>query len=158
MSKVARQPRPYVRGRLATFLEGMRYGGGVGQWSSLVHRWTGIGILIYLVAHITDTFFVIVSPELYDHTMALYAGVVDGTLQPLIRWAFRLGELGLFACVLFHALNGLRVISFDFWPDTATKHQKTFFWVVFWVFVALMVPVSAWMISEIFHAPTNLLR
>jgi succinate dehydrogenase / fumarate reductase, cytochrome b subunit len=156
MSQEFRQPRPYVRGRFASFLEGMRYGGGVGQWAWLVHRVTGIGILVYLVCHIIDTFFVIVNPGLYDQTMALYAGVVGGTLNPVLRWAFRLGELGLFACVLFHALNGLRVISFDFWPDAGTKHQKAAFWLVFWVFLTVMVLVSIWMISELFRAPLNL--
>jgi succinate dehydrogenase / fumarate reductase cytochrome b subunit len=125
----------------------LRYGGGIGQWSWLVHRVTGLGILLFLVLHIIDTFFVVAYPALYDHTVSIYGGMVTG-LHPSIngyywglRWAFRLGELGLIACVLFHAINGVRVILFDFWPRAA-GFQKELAWAVLTVFMAIMIPVA----------------
>lgn len=129
MSQTLRSPRYYHRGPWARFVEGLRYGGGIGQWSWLVHRVTGLGILIYLVAHITDTFFVVIDPAWYDHTMALYGGEVSGHYYWTVRWAFRLGELGLIACVLFHSINGIRIVLFDFWPKAAV-YQRELFWFV----------------------------
>src|SRR4051812_29485902 len=54
-----KDPRYYRRGAWARFVEGLRYGGGIGQWSWLVHRVTGLGILLFLVIHVLDTFFVV---------------------------------------------------------------------------------------------------
>jgi len=133
-------------------VEGLRYGGGVGQWSWLVHRVTGLGILLYLVTHIIDTFFVVVSPALYDHTIAMYGGILSGTYHWPLRWAFRMGELGLIACVLFHAINGIRVVLFDFWPRGAL-YQRQIFWVVLALFLGIMAPVTYIVVKPLAHAP-----
>lgn len=153
MSQALHPPRLYRRGPWMRFWEGLRYGGGVGQWSWLVHRVTGIGILIYLITHIIDTFLVVVHPASYDFVIGLYGGKYEGATYTGLRWGFRLGELALIACVLFHAINGLRVIAFDFWPERATQHQKRIFWIVFFVFVAVMLVVTWWVISELFLPP-----
>src|SRR5581483_3580298 len=79
MSRTLQSPRYYRRGWWSGFVEGLRYGGGIGQWSWLVHRVTGLGILLYLTIHIVDTFFVVVNPAWYDHAMALYGGWVSGS-------------------------------------------------------------------------------
>ena len=39
------------------------------------------------------------------------------------------GELGLVAAILFHALNGVRIILVDFWSKGA-KYQRLMFWIV----------------------------
>src|SRR5579875_3770564 len=51
-----RGPHYYRRGFWERMGEGLRYGGGVGQWSWLIHRLTGLGVLLFLVIHIVDTF------------------------------------------------------------------------------------------------------
>lgn len=132
----------YRRGLVARWVEGLRYGGGVGQWSWLLHRITGLGILLYLVVHIWDTFLVIFSPASYDAMMGLYGGMIDGVEYPLLRWAFRFGELGLIASVVFHAINGLRVILFDLSPIRAVGAQKELFWAVLALFCFIMIPVT----------------
>jgi succinate dehydrogenase / fumarate reductase cytochrome b subunit len=152
MSVSIRRPQPYRPSGLRRIIDGLRYGGGPGQWSWLIHRVTGIGILIYLVAHITDTFFVVVNPEWYDHTLQMYGGRVGGGYYWPLRWAFRLGELGLFACVLFHALNGLRIIAFDFWPR-AVHYHKELLRVVTIVFLAIMIPAAIWIVIPLASSP-----
>lgn len=118
----------------------------------MLHRLTGIGILVYLVAHITDTFFVVIEPSWYDHTLALYGGELSGHYYWPIRWAFRLGELGLIACVLFHAINGLRIVFLDFWPRAAESERKLILGVaiVFWV---IMIPVAIWVVLPLARSP-----
>jgi succinate dehydrogenase / fumarate reductase cytochrome b subunit len=162
MSQTLHRPQAYKRGARARIIEGLRYGGGIGQWSWLVHRITGLGILLFLIVHIIDTFFVVAYPGLYDHTVAIYGGTVGGLPEWLgvngywwvLRWGFRFAELGLIACVLFHAINGVRIILFDFWPG-AVVHQKQIFAVVMGLFMAIMLPVTAWVFYSLWQPPAH---
>ncbi len=97
---------------------GTLYRGKVGMWSWVLHRITGVAIFFFLLVHILDTSLVRVSPEAYNEVIATYKTVIIG-----------LGELGLVAAILFHALNGVRIILIDFWRKGA-KYQNVMFWVV----------------------------
>jgi succinate dehydrogenase / fumarate reductase cytochrome b subunit len=56
-------------------------------------------------------------------------------------------EVLLIGAVLFHALNGLRIILFDFWPNLALK-QKVFAYVELVLFVAAFTPVAIFMLGH----------
>jgi succinate dehydrogenase / fumarate reductase cytochrome b subunit len=114
---------------------GRIYRGGVGQWSWAAHRVTGVGIIAFLFGHIVDTFGAGFGPELYDETIGLYK-----------QWWFKPFELLLIGAVLYHALNGLRIILFDFWPTLALK-QRQFAYVEIALFVVGFIPV-AWIMLE----------
>lgn len=107
---------------------GTVYRGGQGQWSWAFHRITGIAVFLFLLAHIVDTALVGFGPELYNRVVKVYHNAF-----------IRLLEIGLAAMVLFHALNGLRVITIDFFPKAADKHRQLF-GVVVGLYIALMVP------------------
>ena len=150
-SPTLRSPRVYHRGPWSRFVEGMRYGGGVGQWSWLIHRVTGLGILAFLIVHIIDTFLVVAFPAEYDFTVDIYGGVFAGTYFWPLRWGFRAAELGLIACVLFHAVNGVRIVLFDFWPKSA-DYQRLAFKIAMIVFTAIMIPVT-WIVLAALAGP-----
>jgi succinate dehydrogenase / fumarate reductase cytochrome b subunit len=152
-SPTLRTPRVYRRGAWSRFTEGLRYGGGVGQWSWLVHRVTGLGILAFLVVHIIDTFLVVAFPAEYDFTVDIYGGVFAGTYYPWLRVGFRFAELALIACVLFHSVNGVRIVLFDFWPKSA-DYQRQAFWVALGVFVLVMLPVT-WVVLSALLGPAG---
>lgn len=160
MSSPNRPPRAYRGGAWTRLVEGLRYGGGVGQWSWLIHRVTGLGVLLFLVIHVIDTFFVVAYPALYDHTVAIYGGTVSGLPDSWgvngyywpLRWAFRVGELGLIACVLFHAINGIRVVMFDFVPGSVA-HQQALFRLVGVVFLILMIPCAIVVLTPLLGPP-----
>lgn len=154
MSTTTRRPSVYRPSKLERLVEGLRYGGGVGQWSWLLHRLTGVGILAFLVIHIVDTFLVVAYPAEYDFTVAIYGGVFNERYYWPLRWAFRLGELGLIFSVVFHAINGVRIVLFDFWPPAA-RYQHQLFQGVVVVCLAIMVPVTAWVIYPLFSAPAH---
>ena len=97
---------------------GTLYRGKVGMWSWVLHRITGVAIFFFLLVHVLDTALVRVSPEAYNVVITTYK-------TPLIGVA----ELGLVAAILYHGLNGLRVILLDFWSKGA-KYQNVMFWVV----------------------------
>lgn len=114
------------------------YRGGVGQWSWALHRITGVGVLLFLLLHILDTFLIILGPEQYNRIIALYR-------VPM----FRVMEVGLFAAVLFHALNGLRIILIDFWEDLTRFHRQLFYAELV-AFIAIMLPVAYLMLKPVF--------
>lgn len=115
----------------------MIYKGKAGQWSWLFHRVTGVGVLLFLFAHIIDTMLVGWGPEVYDKVIAVYAHPV-----------FRVSEVGLFAAVLYHALNGMRIILIDFWPGM-TRYHAQIFYTMMAIFVLAMVPVSYLMLRHV---------
>ena len=112
---------------------GTVYRGGQGQWSWALHRITGVAVFLFLLAHIVDTALVGFGPEMYNRVVAVYH-------NPIIR----LMEIALAELVLFHALNGLRIIAIDFVPRLADKH-KELFGVVAGLFIMLSVPALYFM-------------
>jgi succinate dehydrogenase / fumarate reductase, cytochrome b subunit len=125
--------------RLRKEQKGPAYKGGIGQWSWAAHRITGVLVMAFLFGHIVDTFAVGFGPELYDETIALYK-----------QWWFKPFEVSLIAAVLFHALNGLRIILFDFWPRLALK-QKTFAYAELVLFVILFSPAAFFMLRSAYQ-------
>ncbi len=103
---------------MPTMPAGTLYRGKVGMWSWVLHRITGVAIFFFLLVHVLDTALVRLSPEAYN-------AVINTYKTPLIGVA----ELGLVAAILYHALNGLRIILIDFWRK-GVKYQNVMFWVV----------------------------
>lgn len=97
---------------------GTLYRGGEGMWSWVAHRVTGIAIFFFLLVHVLDTAVVRISPEAYNGVMSTYHNPIMG-----------LAEAGLVATVIFHALNGIRIIIVDSWSKGA-KYQRVLFWIV----------------------------
>lgn len=154
MSQTVRSPRVYRRGSWSTLIEGLRYQGGIGQWSWLAHRLTGLGVLLFLIIHVIDTFLVVAFPAEYDFTVSIYGGTFNGAYYWPLRWAFRIAELGLIASVVFHSVNGVRIVLWDFWPGAA-RYQKEIFWGVMVVFFGVMIPVTIWVLSALASAPAH---
>jgi succinate dehydrogenase / fumarate reductase cytochrome b subunit len=113
------------------------YRGREGMWSWMLHRLTGIGVLLFLLIHILDTALIMLGPDKYNRVIAIYQ-------NPL----FRVSEVGLFAAVLYHALNGVRIVIMDFSPS-ATLYQRRLFWIAVAVFASAMIPVSFLMLSPV---------
>ena len=114
------------------------YRGREGMWSWILHRVAGVGIFIFLLAHIVDTSFVGWGPKLYNHAVELYRHPIS-----------RLGEIVLIGAVLFHATNGVRIIIIDFVPR-ATRVHRQLFYVAAAVFLALFIPGAWWLARGIF--------
>ncbi|KOU21161.1 succinate dehydrogenase [Streptomyces sp. WM6372] len=112
------------------------------MWSWVAHRVTGVLIFFFLFVHVLDTALVRVSPEAYDDVVATYKTPIVALL-----------EYGLVAAILFHALNGLRVIAVDFWSK-GPRLQKQMLWGVMIVWIILMIgalyPVLGHAAAELF--------
>jgi succinate dehydrogenase hydrophobic anchor subunit len=115
-----------------------------------------LGILFFLIIHVIDTFLVVVVPAWYDHTVAVYGGIwFNGEYYAFIRWAFRFAELGLIASVVFHAVNGLGVILYDFW-NKGTSNRRGILRGVQIAFWAIMIPTTFLVLYPLSQPPGHL--
>ncbi len=102
------------------------YKGHEGQYSWLLHRITGVAIILFLFAHVIDTAVVGWGPNAYNRVVRVYE-------NPVVR----LLELGLVAAVLYHSFNGIKILLVDFFPSLA-KHIRVMGIVTVDVFLASM--------------------
>ncbi|WP_084356379.1 succinate dehydrogenase, cytochrome b556 subunit [Mycolicibacterium wolinskyi] len=103
------------------------YRGDPGMWSWVLHRITGATIFFFLFVHVLDTALVRVSPEAYNAVIETYKTPIVGLM-----------EMGLVGAVLFHALNGIRVILIDFWQQ-GPRYQRHMLAVVAGVFLVVLI-------------------
>jgi succinate dehydrogenase / fumarate reductase cytochrome b subunit len=100
---------------------------------------SGIGILVYLFIHIVETSTVTLGPDVYDATLGLFRNL-----------PVRLGEIVLMAALVYHSLNGLKVILLDFFPATTMWYRPLTYGVVIATLTA-MIPLSILMLAP--YAP-----
>jgi succinate dehydrogenase / fumarate reductase, cytochrome b subunit len=118
---------------------GSLYKGREGQWSWIAHRVTGVAIILFLFAHVVDTALVGWGPDAYNRVVAVYH-------NPLIR----LLELGLVAAVIYHALNGVRIMVIDFWPRASDFNRQLIYGTV-GLFVLSMIPITYLIVKPIWQ-------
>jgi len=104
------------------------YKGRSGQWAFVGHRVSGVLVFLFLLLHIVDVSLINISTEVYDEVHQLYGNVV-----------LRLFEVGLLFALLFHSLNGLRIVALDFFPGAVRQERRLLSAVVF-LTVAVGVP------------------
>lgn len=108
------------------------------SWSQLAwfgHRASGLGVLLFLFLHVVETSTVLLGPEVYDFTQTFYRNLPA-----------KLGEMLLFAALIYHALNGLRVIAMDFWPGLTIYYRPLTYGVIVATIIA-MIPIGLLMIT-----------
>lgn len=94
-----------------------RYSGTrAGWWAWFLQRLTGVSLVGYLFLHIA-----VIS------TARAGADTFDDVLIVLQKPFFVVLDLSLIAAVLYHALNGVRVLLFDL--GVGIKQQASLFWV-----------------------------
>jgi succinate dehydrogenase / fumarate reductase cytochrome b subunit len=91
------------------------YRGKSGQWAFVGHRISGVLVFLFLLLHIVDVSLINSDPVLYDEVHELYGNVL-----------LRLFEVGLLFALLFHSLNGLRIVLVDFFPGMVGNERKLF--------------------------------
>ena len=126
-----------------TIKETLRYKGAIGQWSWVLHRLTGLGVVLFLFLHVIDTAWAVTDPSSYAHAIATYQ-------SPL----FTIGEFGLIFAVVYHALNGLRIAVMDFKPELWKHQEKAAFWVLGGT-VIVLIPTFILMLRDVYKHYTS---
>ncbi|HEX6516267.1 MAG TPA: succinate dehydrogenase, cytochrome b556 subunit [Nocardioidaceae bacterium] len=123
---------------MASSPAGTVYRGREGMWSWVAHRITGVLVFFFLFAHVIDTAMVRISPDAYNEAVGTYKNPVVGVM-----------EVGLVAAVLYHALNGIRVLLVDFWW-VGTRWQRQMSYGVVAIWLVLMIPFMWRHLSNVF--------
>jgi succinate dehydrogenase / fumarate reductase cytochrome b subunit len=97
----------------------------LGTWSWLLHRLSGIALVLYVFPHFWVISSAMLGPGGFDHRLALVQTEF-----------FHILEIGLIGVIFFHMLNGLRVTLVDFSPTT--RHHKLFLGIAVVLFLFVM--------------------
>lgn len=117
---------------VSTFVDGLLYRGREGHLLYIGHRLAGLGTLLFLAIHIVDTSFAYFWPAGYGHALELYRNPV-----------FMVGEILLVAAVIFHGVNGLKIILNDTFPHWWNKvPERSAFWRVAVITLLLWAPAA----------------
>lgn len=95
-------PKPVQRYRVRT-----------GMFAWMLHRLTGLALVGYLVVHIWGL-KAMTDPDAYNALITSYHAPI-----------FKVGEFLLLGAVVYHALNGLRIVLIDF-MGWSPNHKKLF--------------------------------
>lgn len=106
------------------------YRGGLSMWAWVAQRITGVLIYVFLLIHVADNLMLRVSPAAYDDVIGTYKTLIVG-----------IGEIGLVAAILGHALNGLRIVLIDLWGKGVARANQML-WAAVVVWVLLMIPFT----------------
>ena len=119
----------------------LRYRGSEGMIAWAFHRISGLAIWVFIVLHVFDIWLSGANPTLYDDLLKVYGSPIG-----------RVGEMLLGAALLYHALNGLRIVIMDFWPAMTRYHRQL--WRINWVIFAVVgLPVAYAILKPIWESP-----
>lgn len=114
------------------------YRGGSGELVWVLHRISGLGVLLFLFLHILDTSLVLLGKEAYETFVGIYR-------LPAIR----LLEVVLAAAVLYHGGNGIRITAYDLWPRLI-KYDRYVFYLGLLLYPAVALPMAYMMLRPVF--------
>lgn len=112
------------------------YRGDAGQYAWVFHKATGIGILVFLLVHIIDIMLIGLGRDVYNESVNFYG---QAFLVPM--------EILLVGALIYHTLNGLRIILLNFTAYGASRERR-FFWGVLVASVALTIPSAIIIIAK----------
>jgi succinate dehydrogenase / fumarate reductase cytochrome b subunit len=99
----------------------------------ILHRASGVGVLLFLFLHVGDVALVRLGPDAFNNLLFVYR-----------QGFFRALEIVLMGAVLFHAFNGLRVTVQDLWPGWLV-HGRVLLWATYGLTVAGWLPSAYFM-------------
>lgn len=111
--------------RRVGFFQGLKYQGGGPMLAWMLHRITGVSIILFVGLHVTSSFFM----QQVGSDWAIFLNTIYES------WIF---QIYIVFCVLFHALNGLRIALLDLWPKLQQYQREAL-----WLEVAILTPVYA---------------
>jgi succinate dehydrogenase / fumarate reductase cytochrome b subunit len=124
---------------ITSFRESLRYK-AVGNVMWLLHRISGLGIVLFLGFHIFGMSMSAFNPPLHEQMLDLYK-------TPL----FSIGELLLAACLIFHAVNGTRIAILELRPQLWEKQDVAMRWSIIIVLILLLPTIAIMAYKSISH-------
>ena len=104
-------------------MEGLRYKGKGPMLAWILHRISGLGILLFVALHILASFL--------SQQFGSDLGIFINTIYE--NWIF---QIFIFFCALFHTINGLRIVLLDLWPKLL-EYQREAIWLEWFIFLPI---------------------
>jgi succinate dehydrogenase / fumarate reductase cytochrome b subunit len=105
--------------RNVSLKDALRYQGRGPMLTYILHRIGGLGMVTFVGLHVLASFV---------------GGRVGSSINLIYEnWVF---QIFIFFCVLFHIINGLRIIILDLWPKLI-EHQREAIWLEWLVFLPI---------------------
>jgi len=111
--------------RKVGFYQGLKYQGRSPMIHWMLHRITGVAILVFVGLHVLSSFFM----QQTGADLATQINIVYESWQFQVVVAF---------IVIFHALNGLRIALLDLWPATQNRVDQ---YRAIWLQWAVIIPL-----------------
>lgn len=105
--------------RKVGLLEGLRYQGGGPMLAWILHRVSGVGMIVSVSLHVVASFL--------TQQMGSDLGIAINIIYESLYF-----QLFIFFCVIFHTVNGLRIIVLDTWPKLI-RYQKESTWLEWFI-------------------------
>lgn len=110
--------------RNVRLMEALRYQGKGPMLTYILHRIGGLGIVIFVALHILAGF---ISNQAWGTSVGIFINSIYE------HWLF---QILIFFFALFHAVNGLRIVILDLWPNLI-EYQREAIWLEWFVFLPI---------------------
>jgi succinate dehydrogenase / fumarate reductase cytochrome b subunit len=99
-----------------------RYRGSEGMIAWAFHRISAVAIWLFVMLHVLDIYLAGGNPAVYDDLLKFYGSTPGRILEVLLG-----------AALMYHALNGIRILLMDFWPRLTAYHKQIWYanWAIF---------------------------
>ena len=102
-------------------LKGLKYRGGGPMLTFILHRISGLVMVIFVGSHILASFF-----------MQQFGSDIATTFNIIYESVYF--QVFIYFVVIFHGLNGLRIIILDTWPQLL-EYQREVTWLQWLIFI-----------------------
>ena len=116
--------------------QALRYKGGQPMTMWLLHRITGLGIILFVGMHVLAAFMLYSTEGGVTYSVA---DTITGAYETLLV------QVIVLFMVLFHAINGLRIAILDMWP-ALIHYDREAMWVQWALFLPLFLVPAVLMI------------
>ena len=118
-------------------LKGFKYRGGGPMWSFILHRIGGLAMIIFVGTHIWASF----ATQQFGSDLGISLNIIYESVY---------FQLVLYFFVIFHALNGGRIILLDTWPQFL-EFQREITWAQ-WIIFVVIYSLTAFVMINTFLA------
>jgi len=109
--------------RKVGLIEGARYKGGGPMLTWILHRISGLGIIIFVTTHVVASFLT----QQVGSDFGIFLNIIYESLY---------FQLFIVFCAIFHGINGFRIILLDIWPRLI-RYQKESTWLEWFIILPL---------------------
>jgi len=120
--------------RKVGLIAGAKYKGGGPMLAWILHRISGLGIIIFVTLHVLASFL--------TQQMGSDLGIFINIIYESIYF-----QLFIVFCAIFHGVNGFRIILLDIWPRLI-RYQKESTWLEWFVILPLYILTAFIMIRR----------